>query len=270
MAEENKSKIKNENFFQISGWMINELKLKGNTLMVYAIIYGFSQDNESYFSGSRKYLCDFTGATKRTIDACLEELIDKNYIIKYSEKINDITHNKYKVNIDVVNCASGVKIALGSKETAPNNIDNNKDINNKNINMNNNTYNLKEKIEKKKIVDDSVIVFNYYLDKAIELGYAKNHIEPTKITLVHIKTYLKEHSIETMKQTIDRYFTVINDVNYFFDTYWNVEKFFKQKNAFNDFLEDGIKWINYVDWKNKQFNNDEEIIERNGIGHYFR
>ena len=36
-------KIKNENYVLIQGWMINELKLKGNELLIYALIYGFSQ-----------------------------------------------------------------------------------------------------------------------------------------------------------------------------------------------------------------------------------
>ena len=35
------AKIKNENFIAIQGWMINELQLKGNDLIVYALIYGF-------------------------------------------------------------------------------------------------------------------------------------------------------------------------------------------------------------------------------------
>ena len=34
----------NENYILITGWMVNELKLKGSELFVYALIYGFSQD----------------------------------------------------------------------------------------------------------------------------------------------------------------------------------------------------------------------------------
>ena len=37
--------VKNENYLVIQGWMITELKLKGNELLIYAIIYGFSQNN---------------------------------------------------------------------------------------------------------------------------------------------------------------------------------------------------------------------------------
>lgn len=35
--------VKNENYLVIQGWMITELKLKGNELLIYAIIYGFSR-----------------------------------------------------------------------------------------------------------------------------------------------------------------------------------------------------------------------------------
>jgi hypothetical protein len=52
-----------------------------------------------------------------------------------------------------------------------------------------------------------------------------------------------------MKEIIDRYFEVISDRDYFFDTYWQPEKFFKQKNAFKEFLDDGLKWVNYQSFK---------------------
>lgn len=44
------AKIKNENFIAIQGFMVKELGLSGNELIAYALIYGFSQDNESEFS----------------------------------------------------------------------------------------------------------------------------------------------------------------------------------------------------------------------------
>ena len=48
--------IKNENYITIQGWMINELGLKGNSLIIYANIYGFSQNNDCEFIGSANYL----------------------------------------------------------------------------------------------------------------------------------------------------------------------------------------------------------------------
>ena len=51
--------MKDTNFISIQGWMRTELNLSGNELLVYAIIYGFSQDGESKFTGSRQYLADW-------------------------------------------------------------------------------------------------------------------------------------------------------------------------------------------------------------------
>ena len=43
-------------YIAIQDWMISDLQLKGNELLTYALIYGFSQDGESEFKGSLKYL----------------------------------------------------------------------------------------------------------------------------------------------------------------------------------------------------------------------
>lgn len=124
------SKILDDNYFQVTGWMLNRLKLKGIALNVYAIIYGFSQDGESSFNGSRQYLCDFTGATKPTIDKALFELREMNLIIKTSKRINNVIHNEYKANLEVLKGFTTCKETLppdknslqgGSKETLPNN-----------------------------------------------------------------------------------------------------------------------------------------------------
>ena len=75
-------RIKDENYYQVQGWMLNRLGLKGTALNVYAIIYAFSQDGESWFSGSLKYLSDFTNATTRTIISTLKDLTEKGYLVK--------------------------------------------------------------------------------------------------------------------------------------------------------------------------------------------
>ena len=77
-----KDKIKNENYIMISGWMIKELNLKGSELLVYAIIYGFSQDGINKYEGSRQYLADWCNCTKQGIDRALKNLLKKKLITK--------------------------------------------------------------------------------------------------------------------------------------------------------------------------------------------
>lgn len=130
------SNIKDENYYIISGFMITRLGLKGVPLNVYAIIYGFSQDGESEFTGSLQYLCDFCGGvSKPTVIKALKELTEAGLIIRREERVNSICFPRYKVNLPLLkNFNGGSKETLtgavkdfngGSKETLPNNINTN-------------------------------------------------------------------------------------------------------------------------------------------------
>lgn len=88
--------VKNENYFQVSGWMINELHLKGAELCVYAIIYGFSQSGEYQFTGSKQYLADFVGVTKRAIIGILANLVKKGVVEKQEVMNGNVKRSYYK------------------------------------------------------------------------------------------------------------------------------------------------------------------------------
>ena len=77
-----KPTFKNNNTITISGWMVNELKLSGNDLILYAMIYGFSQDGESEYYGSLNYICSAINCSKPTAIKTLNSLIDKGLIFK--------------------------------------------------------------------------------------------------------------------------------------------------------------------------------------------
>lgn len=80
--EKRATKVKKENFVCIQGWMISELHLKGNDLLVYAIIYGYSQDGSSCFSGGLQYLADWVNGTKRGVQKNLDNLMAKGLITR--------------------------------------------------------------------------------------------------------------------------------------------------------------------------------------------
>ena len=52
--------------------MLN-LGLRGNSLIIYAIIYGFSQVEGHYFNGSLQYLSDWTNSTRQGVIKNLKE-----------------------------------------------------------------------------------------------------------------------------------------------------------------------------------------------------
>lgn len=145
------NKIGNKNHIVIEGWMINELNLKGNELIVYALIYGFSQDGQSEFYGSRSYIAEWCNTSLPTIDKALNDLVLKDFILKRTEIINNITFNRYKVNLEVVkNLYRGSKETLGgSKETLHNNI----------------KYNIKDNINNKEEEFEPLFDYDWINDK---------------------------------------------------------------------------------------------------------
>ena len=163
------------NFMVVFGWMITDLDLKGNELLVYSVIYGFSQDGAGEFSGSIEYLQKWTNATKKTVISSLNSLQEKGLISKSATQIGKYKVCKYKavplsgVKITPVKPDTGVKITpetpvTGVKSTptgvkitptgvksTPNNIDHNIDNNisiNNNINNINNTSSTASKTDK--------------------------------------------------------------------------------------------------------------------------
>jgi len=120
--------MKDNSFFVVQGWMINCLKLKSNELLIFAIIYGFSKDNQGKFDGSLKYLADASGTSKNTVINALHSLIEKEYIIKENVVVNNITFCKYFQNDMVVQnlVGGGAKFDdLGGAKFGTNSIINN-------------------------------------------------------------------------------------------------------------------------------------------------
>lgn len=120
--------VKNENYIVIQGFMVNELHLKGNELIIYAIIYGFSQDNQDY-RGSQQYLADWTNTNRRNVVRILKSLIDKDLIEKTDEIINGVKFCRYRcknvIGYDKMSQGGVTNCHRGYDKMSHNNIDNN-------------------------------------------------------------------------------------------------------------------------------------------------
>lgn len=144
-------RIKDRNYYQVSGWMINRLGLSGRELHAYAIIYGFTQDGETEFNGSINYISEWLGCTRKTAISVIKSLVEKNLVSKTQITRNGVKINYYKTivpNFDEligsVENTPGVvkklhqgseKITLGdSVKITPNN-NSYKDINNNRDNL---------------------------------------------------------------------------------------------------------------------------------------
>ena len=90
------SRINADSYIVVQGWMITELNLKGNELLVFAIIHGFSQDNASEFTGSLQYLTKWTNGSKRAVQNALSSLVQKELLIKKEDYVNGVKYCRYR------------------------------------------------------------------------------------------------------------------------------------------------------------------------------
>lgn len=94
--------VRNYNFYTVFSWMTTVLKLSGNELAVFAIIYSFSQDGKSEFIGSLNYLRKFTNTSKQTVITLLDKLQERKYIFKRQYYDGAIPRNAYRANLDLL------------------------------------------------------------------------------------------------------------------------------------------------------------------------
>lgn len=87
--------MKDNTYITIQSWMITELDLKGTELIVYATIFGFSQDGESRFKGSRQYLAEWCNGTTRSVQTALNSLVDRGLVQKFENTVNNVKLCEY-------------------------------------------------------------------------------------------------------------------------------------------------------------------------------
>lgn len=112
--------IHRENFINVQGWMVTELGLSGNELLIYAMIHGITQDGQSRYNGGLKYLGEWLSSSKQTVINNLKSLCEKGLIIKEERIVNNVKFCEYYVS------------ALADKESSDS--DNDFDQGSKNLN----------------------------------------------------------------------------------------------------------------------------------------
>lgn len=142
--------LKKDSFINIKPFMVTDLKLKGNSLLIFALIYGITV-NEGAFYGSIEYMQTWCNASNRNVIDCLKDLTGKGLITKrktgntvfYTAKTNfDTSKKEDDIPIPVCNeseessqqseesSLSGVKKVHSRCEESSHNILDNKLINN--------------------------------------------------------------------------------------------------------------------------------------------
>lgn len=216
--------MNNRNYIVICSWMINELKLKGNELIIFSCIYGFSQNGGSY-TGSLNYLMMWSGTSKNTVLSALKSLEGRNLIIKTEYVKNNIKFCEYAVDLEFIeNCMGGSKIE-------PNNIDS--------INSSINTNN-----KYKEDIDNIIIYLNSILGSNFALG--------TQKTRNLILKWLKlDYTVDDFKAVIDKKYKEWKD------TEW--EKYLRPETLFGGKFE-GYLYTKVITKGDKSNNGAVELI----------
>lgn len=217
------SKVMPDQYIVLQGWMISDLKLKGNELIIYACIYGFSQAENQVFSGGLQYLADWTNSTKQGVVKCIKSLVEKGFIVKTDKVVNGVKFCEYyatkfngvcnKVERGMQQSLTGctTKFNGGMQQSLTNNINNNLDNN-----LDNNIY--------KAVVD--------YLNSKAGTHYKASN----KTTRQHIHARLAEgFKVEDFMRVVDNMWTEWRG------TEW--EKYLRPSTLF------GSKFENYLNRK---------------------
>ena len=108
-------------YTNIPDWMLS-LDLDVYETIILAVIYGFSQDGESTFAGSLKYLCQKAKCSRRKVTMVLPKLVEKGLIIKIDKEVRGVHLCEYRVS---PLCMGGASDAPGGGAChAPKNIEN--------------------------------------------------------------------------------------------------------------------------------------------------
>lgn len=203
------------NYINIQGWMCSKLKLSGNELLIYALIYGFSQDGISEFRGSRSYICKWFNISLPTVDKALNSLVEKNLITKREEIVNNVKYNCYKVILQgSKESLPGVvkNLYRGSKESLPNNTNNNYN-NTHNTIINNSITRTRTACEgSKKLINKSKTkkskketFINKFLDICSDYEFSENvltELQKFANMLAEMNTYSAEETIRQQLQAL--------------------------------------------------------------------
>ena len=174
--------MKQGDYIVILAPMVSELKLSGNNLIIFALIYGFSKDGFNKFEGSIDYICKWTNISRPTVISCLKVLVDCGYLNKEETTINNVKRCSYTTNYDNLIggskeiCLPVKKLNLGSKETSPNIYNNN--ANDKSLSTINNKVNgdeIKKKWEELNPNLPSIRCFNEKRNKALKTLLKNNN-----------------------------------------------------------------------------------------------
>ena len=190
--------MERNDYITIQAYMVTELGLSGNNLIVYALIHGFCKDGIHEFKGSINYICEWTNLTRNTVIAILKQLVESKLLVKRTYKENNVTFCAYSLGSAKI-VPPVQNIDEGSVKISPNNnIDNTKLKKDK-------EESLSKSASDVELFDKCWIAYRRKGKKGKSLPYWKKLTENEKqMVLPHIKAYVTSRELQ-YQQDFERY-----------------------------------------------------------------
>ncbi len=100
--------MKENNYITIPGFLRTRLDLKGSELIITALIYGYSQDGNSWFMGKTGYIAEWAGITDKNVLRILKSLTEKGILEKKEMFVNNkVKRCYYRFNFECVESQNG-------------------------------------------------------------------------------------------------------------------------------------------------------------------
>ena len=122
--------MKESNYITIPGFLRTRLDLKGSELIITALVYGYSQDGNSWFMGKTEYIAEWAGITDKNVLRSLKSLTEKGILEKKEIFVNNKAKRcYYRFNFECAELQNST-VAGYQNGTVNNNINNNIDNDN--------------------------------------------------------------------------------------------------------------------------------------------
>ena len=185
-------------YIVILPWMREELDLKGNELLVYALIHGFSQESQGCFFGSLEYISRACGCSRGTTIGTLKNLQSKGLLKK-----RELIENNVKICQYTAIAGGSAKIEQGGSAKIEQGGSIKIGPNNKSLNDN--------KSIKKSVGTPAPLILPFSSQRFIDTWNAlceeKNWKGKTQkalqLTLNKLGRYHEDFAIELMEKTIE-------------------------------------------------------------------
>ncbi len=223
-----------DNYIIVNKTLVKEIGLEN--AIVLGVLCGYQRTLGNDFYKEQEKIIDDTGLTEYLVRKSIRELQELGFI----DVIKKGMPCKYYYSINLLKfkflSSSGAKIDTTSGADFDTTCANENDTtNNKNNNNKNKTNKNNKELEE---------IFNFWNEQDII-----NHNSLTDDMKKLLNTRLNEYDVEQLKECISHYSEAYHSDYEYCKYKWNLQTFFKQKNAYLEFMEDGSKWINYLKWK---------------------